>query len=423
MTSRGMFVVAFGAALFAFGGDARVRADDASEAQVNFELGVLKRNAGRYEEALEAFLASNRLVPNADVAYNVAFCFLRLGRVVESYNWLEAYLTEYELTEEQRATGLDAQRSLERRVALVEVTTEPAGAVLFVTSTSLGSIGRSNRRVAVEPGEATLIARLDGHAETRGTVEVRRGQSVPLALSLPPLLGALALESHPPGATVLTEDGEELGTTPLEVALPVGEHALALRLDGHVERTARFTLANDERRTLTVRLPRDASRVAVLTVRGTPEAATVAIAGEVVGLAPLTLEAVDPGQASLRIEAPGLVAYETVVPLEPGGATRVDFRLAPPDPGPPAWRLPAYAASIGIGVTGAILGGLALRRNRQLEDDPLQSGAIVDQIDRLNVAADVLMASGLVGLAFTLGFDLARPDDAPVSEAEVTIDR
>ncbi|RJO65156.1 MAG: PEGA domain-containing protein [Myxococcales bacterium] len=58
--------------------------------------------------------------------------------------------------------------------------------------------------------------------------------------------GMLAVVSTPPGAAVEI-DGEAKGATPLETALPPGEHALAATLDGYATEKRDVTLAAGER--------------------------------------------------------------------------------------------------------------------------------------------------------------------------------
>lgn len=65
-----------------------VQADGvADEADLHFQQGVEAYRAERWLEALEHFLASNRLVPNRNVIYNIARAYERLGRSAEAYRY------------------------------------------------------------------------------------------------------------------------------------------------------------------------------------------------------------------------------------------------------------------------------------------------------------------------------------------------
>ena len=55
------------------------RADDlADEADLQFQLGAARYRDGDFQGALEHFLASNRLVPNRNVSFNIARSFEKL---------------------------------------------------------------------------------------------------------------------------------------------------------------------------------------------------------------------------------------------------------------------------------------------------------------------------------------------------------
>jgi len=73
---------------------------------------------------------------------------------------------------------------------------------------------------------------MDGKRRLERKVTVRPGARVELEARPAPQAAALRVASRPPGAEVLV-DGRALGQTPLERALPLGAHRLALRLEGY----------------------------------------------------------------------------------------------------------------------------------------------------------------------------------------------
>src|SRR3954466_5678083 len=71
------------------------RADDlADEADLKFRLGADAYQRGDYRAALEEFLASNRLVPNRNVTYNIARCYDELKQFPESYRYFTLALRD-----------------------------------------------------------------------------------------------------------------------------------------------------------------------------------------------------------------------------------------------------------------------------------------------------------------------------------------
>src|SRR5436853_217452 len=76
-----------------FSATVRARADDlADEADFQFQLGAERYDAGDYKGALEHFLASNRLVPNKNVLFNIARCYEQLKRAPDAYRYYVAAL-------------------------------------------------------------------------------------------------------------------------------------------------------------------------------------------------------------------------------------------------------------------------------------------------------------------------------------------
>src|SRR6476646_5540611 len=69
-----------------------LRAQEATEAQMLFERGAELYRERRFGEALEAMVASNRLVPNANVVFNVAQIYELLDRPSDAFNWYQRHL-------------------------------------------------------------------------------------------------------------------------------------------------------------------------------------------------------------------------------------------------------------------------------------------------------------------------------------------
>lgn len=404
-------------------GSSTSRADDASEAQLHFDLGANLYAQRRYAEALEHFLASNRLVPNPGVTHNIAQTYALLERWTDAFNWYETYLTGFELDEAARERGTRAQDALRPRVAVVSAVTEPSGATLFVDRIELGSVGRSPREVAVTAGEHTLIARLEGHREARHTWEGALGEREEAAITLEPILGTLIVRSEPNGAEVFVEGaGEPLGTTPLEVSLPVGPARVTVRHRGYSEGTRAVAITEAAPVTLRLSLSRLASASAVLSVTG-PRGATVSVDGDEVGAAPLTLDDLTPGTHRVRVHRGGLEPWGEELVFEAGGVTRIGAVLEDPstihfeDLRWLGYGLGGLALAAGVGV-----GAAAIAERDAFFEAANPTRAQLDLVGALNTAADVLMISGVVVLGATLVIDLAV-GGRPRSRADVVVDR
>ncbi len=89
MNRRPSFLVAVLAAACALSLSGSARADDlADEADLRFQLGAEAYQQGNFKEALQHFLASNRLVPNKNVVFNIARAYEQLRQYPGSVSLL-----------------------------------------------------------------------------------------------------------------------------------------------------------------------------------------------------------------------------------------------------------------------------------------------------------------------------------------------
>jgi hypothetical protein len=399
----------------------RVLADDASEAQLNYEIGQEYYGQRRYVEALEHFLTSYRLVPNASVAFNIGQVYVLLRRPMDGYNWFETVLS-LGPAEETRAVATAARDALLGQVAVLEVTSTPDGAALYIDRVDLGTSGNAPRHLAVEPGARTVIARLDRHHDASASATAVRGSVVHVHVDLTPITGTAHITTLPEAARIERADtGEVLGVSPLEIALPIGSVRLRAVLDGYVDQVGEALITEGEPREIVLRLSREASSVATLSVTGTPTGARVSVRGEELGRSPVTRSDLTPGTAELTVEADGLDPYVVSVLLEAGSATRVNVTLRPPPTWDwPVWRVLLYTSSGLLVGAGGVMGGLAWAQRETFYSDPTRAN--LDAIEPRAIASDVLIGTGAALLAVTIVLDLVSAPPRS-SEGEIEVER
>lgn len=411
------------AAFLCAGRAAVARADDASESNLHWELGRSLYGQARYTEALDHFLASNRLAPNRHVVFDAAQTYRLLDRPREAYNWFETYLRDFELTAEERAEAEALQAQLAPTLALVEVSTTPPGAQIFVDRRELGSVGRAPRRVAMEVGDHQLLVELAGYHPTSTSVRAALGTTTATALTLAPILGRVEVRSEPLGAQVRTDDGRVLGVTPLSVELPIGSRHLEVALDGFVEQSHVVVVRESGASTLDIRLQRAASDLAILTVEGAPAGAAVRLVDRrlALGALPLTRDDLRPGPTDLEISAAGRAPYRTRIVLEAGAATRVDVTLEPPS----HWfwqelRWVAWGSAAALYAASGVTGVLALDARQDFFARPTRED--YDSTQRFAVASDALLIAAVVVAAASFILELVL-EPPPASRARVTMQR
>ena len=372
-----------------------------------------------YSLAVEAFVSSFRLSGTSSKAFNIAATLTRLGRADDAYNWYETALA-FELPPERRKVLVDARDTLQAHVALLEVTTDPAGAEIFLDRSDLPSVGLSPRRVALparppqSPGAAaahTIIVRLAQHQDARKTVEVARGQLERVSFTLQRLPGRLQVKSTPAGATA-TADDRTLGTAPLTQELPPGSLQLRLSLAGHLDEQRTAEIRSGETTSLEVTL----RRLPTLVASVTPAEARLTANGQPL---PTRAAAVLPtGRVQLAVEAPGHEPARASIVLAPDEAVKLEASLAR-SRGLRPWQWPGagYAGGALLMASGWLgVGGWAREARQDFYSNPTPGQR--QQVRRLNLAADV---TGAAGAALLLGTALWHVfSSAPQSRLEIS---
>ena len=422
--------------LAAFGLGGVARADEASEAKLQYELGQEFYKQKRLPEAIDRFIASNRLVPNYNVVFNIASIYVAMAKAelkrrqsakadehfVEAYNWTETYLGFNQLADAARQDGVELRDSLRPRVALIDVTSNPAGADIVIDRESLGSVGRSPRVLATLPGNGTVILKAPGYRDATAPVAARVGATVPVRVDLARITGTLQVDSSPAGAQVRVEgSADALGVTPLSQPMPVGPLRLNVSKAGYLAVTRDVAVADGAVATVSVTLQPAAPTGATLSVTGTPASATVVLDGRPVGQVPTSAGNLSPGRGRLEILAPSHQSWSGDVPLEAGGATRIAIRLAPEEKRHwPGWKWLGYAGGGGCLAAGLVVGLFARMAHDDFDANP--SAAKSDRVDTLNLTADVLLAAGATALVTTALVRWLWPP-AKTSQADIAVQR
>ncbi len=334
-----------------------VRADgEADEAELHFQRGAESYRRGDYTDALEHFLASNRLSPNRNVQFNVARAFEQLNRFPEAYRYYVGALegeTDASIKKEVEA----AITRVAPRVAVVEVSTTPPGATIYLDRKDLGSVGTSPDRLGVPGGAYTVIAELPGYEVARSErLKVSVGSRTPVKLALVRIIGKVkvggqdGLEVH-----VGDEAAAPTCTTPCDFDLPPGTHVL------YFTSVEAVSIAPREVQVVAKKTGSVTASVEKLTgsvlVSADEPNALVEIDGKPMGFTPAVIPAVTVGKRRVRVSLRGYRSYETEVSVE--YQKQVDLRNVRLDP------LREVAA--------------ASRRTEQIEDAPASVTIISSQ--------------------------------------------
>ena len=301
------------------------RADDlADEADLQFEIGAKSYRRADYVAALEHFLASNRLVPNANVAFNIARTYERLGQFPEAFRNYDAALN----AETNTQARLTIQQDLDRirpQVALLEVITDPPGATIYLDRKDLGPRGSAPRILALVPGVYKVIAELENHnpAYLEANVD-RKGHTTKVSLALSPLRGQVRLKG---GAGVLAQagglDSKVECVSPCELDLPVGEQTIYLSRKGYASSRVVVSVDSDRVRDIEAELTALAGSLVVHTDE---PGARIEIDGRIVGFSP-SITNVAAGAHYLSVTLPGYRAESRKIEVLPNRDTKLELEL------------------------------------------------------------------------------------------------
>lgn len=303
-------------------------ADDvADEADHLFTLGAERYQDKDYKGALQYFLASNRLVRNRNVIFNIARTYEHLRDFPDAYRYYQRALEG----EEDAAAKTRIKESMARiapSVALLRVETEPPGATIYLNRKDLGDRGTAPQTIALPPGTYSVIAELKGYEEaTSAKTEVRIGAEKTVTLKLARVIGTLRVAdtAQARGAEIRidADDASVLCTVPCDVPSPPGQHVLILTKPGF-----KVTRQNVQVRANAVTdvKPELEPETGSLVVNADERDAVIEVDGQTKGFTPAVLT-VPVGKHVVRVTLRGFRPVEQRADVEANKETKLDLTL------------------------------------------------------------------------------------------------
>lgn len=301
----------------------------ADEADLQFTVGADAYSKGDFTVALQHFLASNRLVPNRNVMFNIARAYEQLGRFPDAYRYyIDATRGETPDGKLQKDVATALGR-IAPRVAVLAVETSPPGATVYLDRKDLGSVGTSPSQLGLKAGTYTVIAELAGfEPATLAGVAIAIGETRPLKLELVRILGKVELSGEP-GTRVRIDDerGAIACVLPCTLELPPGPHVAYFERPGFTVAPQTFAIVEKA----TVRS--SASAVAVvgsLLVAADEPNALIEVDGRALGFTPAVIANVPIGHRKVRVSLRGYQPVEREIDVRSNAQTDLrDIVLIP----------------------------------------------------------------------------------------------
>jgi outer membrane receptor for ferrienterochelin and colicin len=304
----------------------RARADNtADEAELQFELAADSYKAGDFRGALEHFLASNRLVPNRNVVFNIARTYAQLKQNADAYRYFNQAL-EGETDPATKAKIEDSIAKILPLIAVLKVDSEPKGATIYIDRRDLGARGNAPLSLGLAPGRYKVIAELPGYEPVETTTQdLAAGSQAQVVLRLKQILGGLVVDGSPAGAVVRIDDdhGKVLCTLPCRADVPPGRHTLFVSAPDYESTATTAVVATGATASVSVALK---PVTGTLLVDSEVRNATVSVDGQAKGFTPAALT-LPLGRHVVSVAHGGYKTYEQAVDVPRDVQARVDAEL------------------------------------------------------------------------------------------------
>jgi outer membrane receptor for ferrienterochelin and colicins len=305
----------------------QARADSASEAQFFDDLARHAYESGDYQNAFEAFLLVQQVAPSSHALYNLAVSADLAGKNDVAFEQYREYLASDDPDAERRRDAERRAQRLENKLALVEITSDPPGAAIYVDRKELGQYGVTPRMIAVASGEHRVLLEFDGYAGAALRVDARTGSTVPAQAVLQPRFGVFAVDLTPPSARIeFLRDGLAAAFS-VEAGgyrLPVGRYTLRASAPGFLPSQTRLVVQENEAGNLALVLTPLSRPTGRLLVASNKTGADVFVDGRRMAVTPAALPEVTAGSHDVEVRA-GTGSSKRRVTIRAGHATYVEL--------------------------------------------------------------------------------------------------
>lgn len=150
-------------------------ATPADRAQALFQEGLKASEAGRWQEAVNAFRASRSIVDRPSTAYNVANALYRMEQFVDAWVELGNFEARADLAEadSRRANAASLKSEIRTRIALVAVDVLPRTHTATLDGVPLAAFSAS---IPLSPGRHVFFFAAPGHKTAEVAIDVRAGE-------------------------------------------------------------------------------------------------------------------------------------------------------------------------------------------------------------------------------------------------------
>ena len=232
------------------------------------EAGRRAYERGNYAAAAEEFRAAFDIKASPGALYNVAKSYEKLARYEDAIDYFRQYLDlDPHATDraDVESTIRRLQQSIRARFQELYVSSDPAGADVYLDDRNQGLQGQTNARFKLPPGRHVLFIDLNGYEPVEREFVMPDDRPLALDFKLSKLenAGFLDIDVDQDGARIFV-DGAIIGLSPYRQRKQVvaGPHQVTIELIGFNRWTGNVTVSRDETKLVTARLEKYSPPVA-----------------------------------------------------------------------------------------------------------------------------------------------------------------
>lgn len=416
---------------------AQEKTSKVEEADKRFTRGVELFNEEDYPAALAEFHWAYNLQPHYAVLYNIAVCYVKMGRYLDALKYYSQYL----------ADGTDKipqprVNQVEEEIIYIK---SLIGGILIKTNVDYVSIIIDGKEKAKTPLSEPILVSAGPHEvelALAGFTPVREELTVASGVTLEKNY-TLKKDKRTSSVTILADapyakvyiDGREMGQSPWTGDLVVGEHEIKVTAPGYRDAFRPIVVHPEEEREIEIEMDISGTP-GKLNITANTQGADVWVEEQNIGTIPLKSHKMPPGMYHISIKKEGYKGWEGDVSVKEGARTKVDVKMGKTSGKLHPWAFSlTMSLAIAAGTAAGTLGYLTLQKQKEFDDFPdsvaeLKEGAnyyaiqkkyndLADEGKHLAVATDICI--GLAAVAGVSAIFLAFFTRFKKAESKATI--
>ena len=342
------------------------------EADSRFSRGVELFNDEDYAAALAEFHWAYNLKPHYAVLYNMAVCYVKMGRYLDALDYFNRYFKEggekiHKDREKEVHDQIDYIKSLMGGIA---IKTNLDHVTIIVDGKKVAKTPLSEP-VLVPAGPHTVQLAIAGYMPIEEEITVASNVTVKKEYTLvkDKRTSLVTIIASAPHATVYI-DGREMGKSPWTGQLSMGEHEIKITAPGYRDAARPIVVHPDEEREIDVEM--DISGIpGKLTITSKTQGADVWIEEQSIGTIPLKSFKVPPAMYHISISKEGYASWEGDISVREGATTKVDVKMDKTSGKIHPWAFSLTTSlTIASGVAAIVLGWLTLEKQDEFDNYP-----------------------------------------------------